>query len=483
MILPRLPGRRARRGRSDTMPLVVAAVAALLVSSGACWGGGAGRAVETGSGPQSARLKAAPPPPDPVQLYRSIGLIAHGDPFPIVGRVAYLASPSPESTQVVVTLAIPNRALTFTHTADSYQAAYNVHALVRENGDSVTAEHARETVVVASFRETTRADESVIFQQQLRLPPGSYDLLLGVRDEGSERAVADSSVLDVPRLEAGRLGTPVPFYEAVMRERLDDVPRLLAMPRATVIFGRDSTLPVYLESYDAPISNSAPGIPLTAAVHGANGEVVWRDSITLMRRHGELASGVLTLPVSRLGIGAVTLTVWRTDEPEQGRNTVRAPVLVSLGANLPAATFDDVLSYLRFFASPARLDRLRDTPPGERGTAWIAFLDDIGPGSGGGERELQQYLTRLQVANQRYGEEGRPGWLTDRGMVFAAFGEPDSMLEPEATLIAPRDRTQRWVYGERKLSFDFHDVTGLDRWQLEPSSEDMFRVALTKLRG
>ncbi|MHB1223522.1 MAG: GWxTD domain-containing protein [Gemmatimonadaceae bacterium] len=473
-----------------TLPVVAVAGAAVAVLT-ACGASGGGVAA-AGEAPRPAGPLAAPPPPDPARLYRGMGLIAHGEPFPITGRLSYLAGASAETTFVVVTIALPNRALTFTHDGDRYRAGYAVDVLVRQRGDSAARLSAREAVVVASFRETARTDESVLFQQLLRLAPGRYEMQLRLRDEGSDRMVADTTALDVPRLGAGTLGTPVPYYEAVMRERPADVPRLLAMPRATVTFGRDSTLPVYVEAYgpadgDAGSAGSAGsatiGVAVRAVARGEDGAVVWRDSVVVAWRGGGLASAVLSLPVARLGIGAVTLDLWRAD----GGDTVRAPLFVTLGAELPAATFEDMLSYLRFFAAPARLERLRSTPPAQRGAAWIAFLAGTGSdpaGAGGSARELQQYFARLQVADQRYAEEeGPPGWLTDRGMVFAAFGDPDQIVEPGPTAIEPRSRMQRWVYRERGLQFEFHDVTGFERWRLSPASESAFRAALARLRA
>lgn len=480
MTLLRLPGRRVL---CRAIPLLATAAGALAGPAACAGSGGLRGAEETGAmPPRPAGLLAAPPPPDAVRLYRGMGLIAHGEPFPVTGRLSYLAGSSPETTYVVVTVAIPNRALTFTLSGDGYHAAYAVDAVVRQGNDTAARASAREAVVVASFRETARTDESIVFQQLLRIAPGRYEMLLRLRDEGSERAAADTTALDVPRLgAAATLGTPVPYYEAVARERLDAVPRLLAMPRATVTFGRDSTLPVYLEGYGATGAN---GVTVRAAVRGEDGAVVWRDSATLARRSGALASGVLALPVRRLGIGAATLDVWRDD----GRDTVHAPILVTLGDELPAASFEDMLSYLRFFASPARLERLRAAPPAERGAAWEAFLGGGEPGAVAGDagargRALQQYFARIQVANQRYGSAGEPGWLTDRGMVFAAFGDPDQLLEPDPSALSPRGLVQRWVYRERKLQLEFRDVAGQDRWRLAPSSEGEFRAALSRLRA
>src|SRR5690606_4695987 len=104
-----------------------------------------------------------------------------------------------------------------------------------------------ETVRVATFRETARTDESVIWQQFVRVAPGQYSLAIGVRDGGSPRASAEEAAVTVPRFDGVSLSSPIPVYESIERTTADSLPRLLARPRATVTFGVDAQVPVYVE--------------------------------------------------------------------------------------------------------------------------------------------------------------------------------------------------------------------------------------------
>lgn len=450
----------------------------LLAASIAC-GGRRGEA--PGSSPRPAASRNAPAPPDPVQLYRRMGLIAHGAPLPVTGRLSYMASPSADTTFTILTLALSNRALTFSHTGQDYRATYAVDLEVRRSGDTTTtpaAHHAAQEVVrVPTFRETTRTDESVLFQQVMRLAPGSYRLVLRVRDGGSERVVEDTTTLAVPRLGAGTLATPLPYYEAVVRRELAAVPRVLVTPRATVTFGHDSIMPLYLEAYGggaAPVGAT----PVVVTASGEEGAVLWRDTLTLQPRDERLASGVLNVPVAYLGIGASTVAVSRPGTSD----TMRAPLFVSFGDDLPAATFEDMLSYLRFFTAPARLETLRDASVAERPGAWRAFLAATDPDpEQPGNQALQQYFTRIQIANQRYREEAGPGWLSDRGMVYSAFGDPDQIYESAPGMVGTRNRFQVWLYRDRNVQLEFRDLTGFDRWELSPQSEGQFYAALRRL--
>jgi GWxTD domain-containing protein len=472
-ILPRPSRRSAPRPRpAALLPLPLAALAALA----AC----GGPRTPAGSPPTPAPGIGNPPPPaDPVQLYRRMGLIAHGGDLPLTGRVSFVAGPTPDTTFALLTLAMPSRGLSFAHTGTDYRATYSVDASVRDAGAAGAAARtlahveAQEKVVVPNFRETTRGDESVLFQQVLRLPPGSYQLALKVRDGGSNRLVNDTTTLRVPRLGGtgvASVATPIPYYEIVVRPERAAVPRLLVTPRATVTFGRDSLLPLYLEAYD--------GTAVQAAVRGDGGLEVWRDSLALQPRGGSLASGILNVPVTYLGIGPAVVEVWQAG----ARDTARAPVFVSFGDELPAASFEDMLSYLRFFTSPQRLEALRRAPLAGRGAAWSAFLAATDPDPGvPGHQGLQQYFARVQIANQRYRQEGGVGWLTDRGMVYAAFGDPDQLYEPMPTSMGQRNRVQFWIYRERQLQLEFRDVNGFDRWELMPAAETEFHSALRRL--
>mgnify|MGYP001810107683 CR=1 FL=1 len=186
---------------------------------------------------------------DVVGLYRQMGLLASGFPMPFVGSIAFLGGRSADSTYALVTLSLANRSLGFTREGDRYAAAYSVTLEARRGDAPLARVTTTENVRVTSFKETGRTDESVIFEQLLLLPPGEADVSVTVRDEGTGRVGTALRTITVPRLTGlATLGTPVPFYQATLRPSLDTLPRLVPSPRSTVVFGRDSVVPVYLEA-------------------------------------------------------------------------------------------------------------------------------------------------------------------------------------------------------------------------------------------
>lgn len=414
---------------------------------------------------------------DATRFYRTMGLASAHAPVSFVGKVAYFASPYPDTTIALVTISIPTRSLTFTRDSDIYRAQYGVQLRLTRAGTEMQRVDATEVVRVGSFRETTRTDESVIFQRYLRVPPGPYTVGFSVRDMGSTRVSADTLGVNVPRLGSESVSSPLAVYRIEARESLDSLPDALPSPRSTAVFGRDSIVVVYLEAY-----GSATAVPIRIGVRNESGTLLWADTSNLSR-HGGLLSGVVRIPVARLGIGVGNVSFTRLDT----RDSSATPIFVSFGEDLPVAAFEDMLTYLRFYVSPSRLAALRNALPEQRAQLWIDFLRATDPDPGTPTHEgLRDYFGRIQIANDRF-REGVAGWLSDRGMVYVALGEPDQVAEQIVNVrnrqlgTAARVPVQIWEYRRHRTQLLFVDEMQAGRWELTPDSESDFRSLTARL--
>ncbi len=419
-------------------------------------------------------------PQDPTAVYHQMGLIATGSPLSFVGKIAYFATPSIDTTLILASVSIPNRSLSFVREGDSYRAPYEVHLILSQSGNQVASVNSMEIVRVPTFKEINRTDESVIFQHYFKVNPGNYTISFQVRDAASARSTSQEGQITVPALKNGLLSTPVIVYEASRRITLDSLPRILASPRSSAVFGQDSTVTVYLEGY-----GMQSRLPVGFVVQNDRGTVLWRDTV-LLQRQGNLLSGSLKVPISKVGIGIANITFTRGDATD----TVRAPVFVSFGNDIPLLSFDEMLAELRYYAAPERIRALRDAPPERRGTVWADFLRSTDPVPGTPEHEgLQAYFTRILQANIRFREEsgGRSGWLSDRGKVYVSLGEPDQIYEQNtnvplsSTSVTQRSRVQFWEYAQYRLRFLFYDESGTGRWRLTPASEADFQSINARL--
>ena len=423
--------------------------------------------------PAQRTATALPSQPDAVKLYRQMGLLAEGGDTPFVGSVSFLASKFPDSTVFLLTVSVPTRGLTFVRENDRYRASYSATLTLTRTDETARRFETHQIVRVAAFKETSRADESVLYQQIVLARPGTYDLSFALRDDAGGKGSSIEATVNIPRITASSLSSPIPVYEVVPRSSLDSLPRIVPTPKATLTLGQDSTLSIYLEGYSA----SGPTLPVRASVFGENASVpVWSDTISLTRR-GTLFSGLVTIPITRLGVGALTLSVSGTSVSD----TTRAPIFVTFGEDLPVATFNEMVSYLRYFGSAARLQNLRDAPPNARASAWAAFMRATDPDPATPVNEaMRDYFARIAQANGRFREEGGIGWLTDRGRVFVALGAPDQYYEPNTTDLNQRGRAQVWDYRRHRLQIVFIDQTGFGRWRMTVGSEAEFEALMRR---
>lgn len=394
---------------------------------------------------------------DMQRLYRNMGLVAGAATLPFVASVSFLPSPTPDSTLVLLSLSLPSRALGFGREGERYVAGYTARVELRRGPTVLRTIEANETVRVPTFRETSRTDESIIWQQFVRLAPGRYSMTVAIRDEGGLRNAAEDVNLDVPPVRLGSLASPIAVYEAIPRQSADSLPRIIARPRSTVIFGQDSVLPVYIDAVGA----NAP-TRVDVRVVGEGDLVSWTNSIELPQR-GNAHSTTITIPVTRMGVGLNTVQMAIPGTTD----TVRTRVLVTLGDDLPIATFDEMLAYLRYFTTAERLKPLRDASPAQRADVWTTFLRETDPVPATAEHEgLRDYFGRIRTANTRFRDDAQVGWQSDRGIAFVALGDPDNIVD--TGLIDPnaRVRQQIWEYRELRVQLLFVDQTGFGRWRL-----------------
>jgi GWxTD domain-containing protein len=431
----------------------------------------------SGDGPGNPRRGDIVAQTDMLKLMQGLGLLANGLPMPFSGSIATLPGPKADSSLVIVSIAMPTQAFSFTRENDRFRASYIVAVEARQGGNVVARTESNETVRVVSFKETQRTDESVLFQQQILVPPGTYTVSVLVRDGNTSRSGTQEKEVVVPRFGAARPSTPIIALEVTPRASVATGPDLLANSRSTIVLGRDVELPLYVEVRDT----AAAGVPLNVAIRDDKGAALWQDSVTLPHR-GDLASSVVRIPVAGLGVGIVTAAVWRSGMPD----TVTQPVLISFGDDLPVASFDEMIGYLRYFASTSRLNALKTGTPQQRATAWAAFLRETDPISITPQNEaLRDYFQRIRIANERFHDEGSAGWLTDRGMTYVALGEPDQMLDNNNQgqtdlTIGQRGRLQAWDYTGERLRLIFQDQSGFGRWRFYGSSAADFQSALQR---
>ncbi|MGH7538391.1 MAG: GWxTD domain-containing protein [Gemmatimonadales bacterium] len=410
---------------------------------------------------------------DAATIYDRMGFFVTGAPLPMVATLRYLAGPTPDSTLALFALSLASNSLSFRRDANEFVAEYRVEVVLRSDSAASVQLASDQMVRVRSFQETLRADESIVFQGFLMAPPGAYSASVMIRDRNSPAFARRERADTVPRFAGPSLSSPIPFYEGVGRGSLGDRPDLLANPRATLPYGAD-TLRFYVEGYGL-----AMGTRLAVEASDLSDNVLWRDTVALEHAAG-LARTTVRLAAAQLPVGEEELRL----ETVGGAARTRTRLLVSFSSQWVITNYTEMVSLLRYFEQQNQVAKLRNAPPEQRAEVWREFWKATDPVPVTPENEaLDAYLLRVQTANLRFQETGRPGWLTDRGEVSITLGDPDEVFDFSGSA-ASRGGVQgiRWTYNSLRLTLLFQDLTGFGRFELTPSSRADYLQVLARVR-
>jgi GWxTD domain-containing protein len=438
----------------------VSALGLVLLSIG-CGGGGQGPGSATPNTEQTLselfNLSA---------VYQRIGRIAASGPMPFVGSVGFVAG-SGDSTIARIGLSLENHAFAFQRDPGSFSTRFRVeYAFQRTGAEPVTATR-DEIIRVRSFQETQRSDESVIVQQGFLLAPGSYNLSITVRDPASNVFSRAENRIEVPAFTPGSITPPILVYEARPRATTADSLALLLNPRGTVATGAGDSLLIYLEGYRFSGPTTIP-----IEVRDDRDSVVSRSQVSFVGGKG-LEAHLVPVGSASPPLGELRITVG------SGPSAQRVSALVSFSRNWVVTSYENLLGLLRYFIwAPERLAALRNAKADDRPRLWREFWTATDPIPGTPENEaLDQYFIRIAIANERFRDEGGPGWRTDRGEVFITLGEPDQVLETPPS--SDRRRVQ-WIYSNYRAAILFEGTIGFSRLRMTPSSRSEFSRARTQ---
>jgi GWxTD domain-containing protein len=405
-----------------------------------------------------------------LDTYVNGGFVVATGAIPFVGLIRYAATEFLDSTDVIVALSVPPRSLSFVRAGDRYAAFYATRIDILSGDAIVRSERPNGEVRVASFAETTRGDEGVIFQRTIRVAPGAYGLRLTAQDSlGTGAGTATTSIV-VPGMREGSVAPAIPVFMSEPRLTRSAALTIVSNPKATVRYGRDSVLELYVESYGA----AAPDTVIVTARRGSGSAPLFAD--TLANPKGSAVRAVRSrLPVYRLGLGALGLAVSLPD----GRELDTMTAVVNLGVEIPVETVGELIEALRYFMSETDLQRLRAARESARPGIWANLVRRTDPNSATPDNEaLLEYARRLRVADRLFKEDKPHGWQTDRGAAVAALGEPDVMTAPQPADTLGVARVVTWEYRRHRLFLVFSDASGPGTWRLTPLSENNFRAVL-----
>jgi len=433
-----------------------------LLLAGACGGGGGGSSmpvVPTGGQALTQQFDVTP-------MYLKLGRLAAGPPVPFVAALSWLGGPG-DTVIGVFALSMEDRALLFTKDLQGFVAHYRVTISLTGGPSGPVEFHRDETVRVTTGTEARRDEESIFFQQILYLLPGDYHIDVIVQDRSAGTQSQTSGDYTAPSFPPGSTSAPIFAYEVKTRTRREDPPTMVANPRGLIAHGAD-TLLAYVEGYGLEADSKIP-----FDLRDSQDSVMLSDSLHFQGGR-DVEGRVLRLAPSGAPLGELRFSI--------GFGAARrtTALFASVSRHFVVTDWDQLVSLLRYFADKPTLDSLRRATPDQRRRLWIDFWRATDPDTLTPQNEaLDEYFTRLSVADQRYKNEGVPGWQTDRGEVYIKLGDPDEVTEGPVS----DARVIRWTYLAWKLTIFFQDRSGIGRYELTPTSRGEFERLLKQLKA
>lgn len=395
-------------------------------------------------------------------------LRAEGD----VGFIAdawFLPGPA-DSVRVLLGLSLSNSDLQFVRTTEGqWQASYGVTAsLEPEAGGAPLQREWTKTVDVSSFDETLLTGETIVFQTELRLLPGSYDLVLTVRDRNGDDGSRVDGTLDVPALAGPQIALSEPVLLRLFRPGTADYIVNPSHYYATAPPQIDFLVEVSAATGGGPYRLQARLLPAGGDEEREGDQPplpTWSDTLAIGGDGTARAFGTIENSGARFGEYALELQM--LDSSGAVVATRETPLLIAGSTGWIADNWDDALSLIRYEATGDEMDILEEIEdPRQRVEAWNCFwaIRDPIPATSGNEA-LQEYFRKIQVANNTWKSALRPGYLSDRGRVFITLGPPDEVTQRPV----PGDSNpfEVWTYHRYNFQILFVDRIGFNNYQLE----------------
>jgi GWxTD domain-containing protein len=403
--------------------------------------------------------------------FRKVGRLSAAQPLPFVADVGIFAGPG-DSGLAVIGVSLENRNLAFKRENDQFVARYRVQLSARPAGGGDSVSLTRDQVVrVATFPETQRAEESVLFQEGLTLAPGDWMIGVRITDPDVNHSTSAERAYVVPSFAPGSLSAPQLAYQVRARGTRSSPMSIILNPRGMLAYGGDSAN-IYVEGYrmDGPRV-----VPIRILDQFDSTLVI--DSLRFDGK-SEVESQVFRYSADNAPLGIIRIIAGT------GADTVSSGALVSFSQNWVVTNFDEMLSVLRYFPQSPALDSLRKSKTGDRALLWRSFWKSTDPAPGTPAHEaLDAYFRRVAIANLRFRDEGVQGWRTDRGEVLIRLGEPDevSQATPGNQRTSVIGGMIRWGYTQYQLALFFYDEAGFGRYRLDTGSRSEFEQVVSRL--
>ncbi|MCH7972368.1 MAG: GWxTD domain-containing protein [Bacteroidetes bacterium] len=366
-----------------------------------------------------------------------------------------------EQTKVEVFIQVPYSSILFVKTDDGFHGLYTITvSFLNEKGEKLFSEKIwKEKIFVKDFKTTSSKKISNISRRTFYLQPGMYLVRTSVEDKETKKEFVKTIKFNVRSFYQNVSLSSIMF---IARANVKNSNSKIVPNISRNVASQVNGIPIYYELYSNKKINAIAYYTISDKEHDA----IYEESVPVKIDSG-INNFFYTAKDSSINFGTYQFDiVIKNNNNDKLAETKKTFFSKWEGAPSNIVDLETAIKQLDYIATGDQIDYIEEAKnKDEKIKRYKEFWKSKDPNPIDDENEVfNEYYRRINLANNNFSYYGRPGWKTDRGMVFIVLGQPNNITS------RPFDSYSKpyvvWEYYDLNRSFTFVDVTGFGDYRL-----------------
>jgi GWxTD domain-containing protein len=359
-----------------------------------------------------------------------------------------------------VTVTVPYTEMQWIRRPNGFGAAIQVTVVFEPRGAGrIFGDVWQRRIVVAGFEEAHSAGSSLVEKRTFDVPPGRYQVRVGIRDLDAEQASMARDAIVVPDYSR----VPVGFADLELGV-VDTTGNFESVP--TRRFGLNaSRLASRVALFDRRPGPWPRAYSFQYRIRDERGEEV-ASGVQRVEVPQSAEPVIVRAGASELFVGNYVFEVVLNEGKSRWR--VERSFEVEESGPPRGKEFERILEPLSYIAPASEIEWLRSLTPDQQAGGWQEFWRRRDPTPDTPRNEaMLEFFRRLRYTEQHFQGFG-PGWRSDMGRIYIKFGPPDQIETRPGSSQMPN--IEIWFYNQPYRRFVYVDREGFGRYTLQSSS-------------
>ncbi len=354
---------------------------------------------------------------------------------------------------------------------NTFVAKFDLNIDVKDkDGNIIYNNVSKEEVNTKETGQEYLSQNSQILTRNLFLPPGEYLVAVSVYELGTKKRSEKEREIKVEDFST----PPLSISDVMIVSRLSsNEGKKIITPDVQRNVGIVDTFYLFYYVYK---NNDDAKVDVNCRILDNDKKEVYSKSETIDFTTGVAFQNQLfmAVPTADLGYGKYTIEISAASSNYKAE-TASYFENVSPDFPMPLKDIDQLIEQLQYIAKDDELDHMRDgKTDAEKQKRFLAFWKKKDPSPGTKRNEvMQEYYSRIMIANKLFSTTYSQGWKSDMGMVYVIFGEPSNIERHPYDMDAKP--YEIWDYYDDNKQFVFVDNTGFGDYRLITPIWDTFR--------